>query len=163
MMRRLVPAFIIAGLLLTACGTASPTQPGAQAPGGAASAQGQALFALNCGECHGDDGSGSDEAPAVAGHTLEQVIQQVREPEGDMEAIPADKLSEVDLQVIAAYVASLPGEDAHPAIQPSEEERAHLEAALEAIHDFEAMDRSAAITHLEQAVALASGDSAQLY
>lgn len=163
MTHRPYSTLIIASLVVAACTTASPAPPAAQAPSDAASTQGQQLFALNCGECHGDNGLGSDGAPAVTGHTVEQVVQQVREPEGDMEAIPADKLPEADLQAIAAYVASLPGEDAHPAIQPSDEERAHLEAAFEAIEDYEAIDRPTAITHLEQAVALASGEAAELY
>jgi hypothetical protein len=121
------------------------------------------LFALNCGECHSEDGTGTDEAPAVLGHTADQVKEQVRTPEGDMDAIAADKLSDADLALLAEYVASLGGEEAHPAIEPSEEERVHLEAAFEAIEDYENMDRQAAVTHLEQAVALATGEAAELY
>jgi len=166
MFRKLLPLLIIIALALTACGGGAPaaSQAGAQRQGGAASsAQGQQLFALNCGECHSEDGTGTDEAPAVLGHTTDQILQQVRTPEGDMDAIPADKLSDADLALIAQFVASLGGEEAHPAIEPTEEERVHLEAAFDAIKDYENMDRQAATTHLEQAVALASGEAAELY
>jgi len=165
MLRKLLPLLVITALALTACGGGAPAVPqaGAQGQGGAAPAQGQQLFALNCGECHSEDGSGTDEAPAVLGHTADQILQQVRTPEGDMEAIPADKLSDADLALIAQFVASLGGEEAHPAIEPTGEERVHLEAAFEAIEDYENMDRETAITHLDQAVALATGDAAELY
>ena len=158
MVRNLLPVLVVFAIILVAC------SPSAAPPaGGAASAQSQALFALNCGECHGDDAKGSDEAPALAGHTVEQVNEQVRNPEGDMEAIPASKLSDADLAVISDFVAGLGGEDAHPDITPTEEEQVHLEAAYQAIEDFENMDRESAITHLEQASALASGEASKLY
>lgn len=165
MLRKLLPLLVITALTLTACGGGTPAAPpsGAQGQGGAAPVQGQRLFALNCGECHSDDGSGTDEAPTVLGHTADQVIEQVRNPEGDMAAIPADTLSDADLVLIAEYVASLGGEEALPQIEPSDEERIHLEAAFEAIEDYENMDREAAITHLDQAIALAAGDAAELY
>src|SRR3990170_4211404 len=120
MFRKLLPLLIIIALALTACGGGAPaaSQAGAQGQSGAASsAQGQQLFALNCGECHSEDGTGTDEAPAVLGHTADQILQQVRTPEGDMDAIPADKLSDADLALIAQFVASLGGEEAHPAIE----------------------------------------------
>ena len=159
MLHKLLPLLTLATLILAACG-GSPAQPGSAA---SASTPGQALFATNCGECHSDDGSGTDEAPAVKGHTVEQVLEQVRAPEGDMDAIPTGKLSDADLSLIAQYVTSLGGGEAHPDIMPTDEERAHLEAAYQAIEDHENMDRETAVTHLDQAVALASGESADLY
>lgn len=167
MLRKLLPLLVITALALTACGGGAPAAPqaGAQSQGGAASSsQGQQLFALNCGECHSEDGTGTDEAPAVIGHTTDQVLKQVRTPEGDMDAIPADKLSDADLALIAAYVTSLGGKEAHSEeVKPTEEESVHLMAAYEAIKDHENMDRETAINHLDQAVALASGDAANLY
>ena len=162
MSQKLLAVSLAAALLLAACGTS--TQPAAPPPV-AANVQGQELFALNCGECHSDDGAGTDEAPAVRGHTVEDVLKQVREPEGDMEAILPDKLSDADLQLIAEYVSTLPGEEAHPDTlrEPTDEEAVHLKAAFESIEDYENMNREAAITHLDQAVALASGDAAELY
>ena len=73
MFRDFLPLLAVTALALTACGggAPAPAQAGAQGAGGAASsAQGQQSFALNCGECHGEDGTGTDEAPAVIGHTL---------------------------------------------------------------------------------------------
>ncbi len=160
MLRKLIPLLTLVTLVLAACGGSSSAQPSGAASG---TTQGQALFALNCGECHAEDGSGTDEAPAVGGHTVEQVQAQVRAPDGDMETIPADKLSDADLALIAEFVASLDGEEAHPGIEPTEEESIHLEAAYQAIEDYKNMDREAAITHLDQAVALATGDSVDLY
>ncbi|MBI3160085.1 MAG: c-type cytochrome [Chloroflexi bacterium] len=145
-------------LILTACGGAdSPASQPAAISGAAA---GQPLFALNCGECHGQDGTGTDEAPGIGGHDAEEVIEQVRNPVGDMEAIASEALSDADLQLIAEFVASLPGEEAHPEISPSEEERVHLVAAYEAIEDYEDMDREAAINHLGQALAIATDEAA---
>src|SRR5574341_857229 len=148
--------FVIAlsGLTLAACG--SP-----QAGGG--SADGAALFATNCGECHSDDGSGSDEAPAIFGHTAEEVREQVRNPMGEMDPIATAELSDADLETIAAWVDSLPGEDAHPEIEISDEVRTHLMAAYEAIADYENMDRETAIDHLNQAAALSSGEAADMF
>jgi mono/diheme cytochrome c family protein len=156
---KIIPLFVTLALVLAACGSAGE-------PGDAGSAnQGQDLFVLNCGECHGNDATGSDEAPVIIGHTLEQVREQVRTPEGDMEAIPPDKLSDADLELIAQFVAGLgEGEEAHEAdISPSAEERVHLMAAYEAIEDYENMDREAGIEHLKQAAALATGETAELY
>lgn len=152
---------VILALLLAACG--APAGQTVVENAGGAPAPGQALFSLNCGECHGENGTGTDEAPAVLGHTADEIIAQVRTPEGDMEAILPDKLSDADLELIAAFVTGLGSAEAHPEIEVTEEERVHLEAAFEAIEDFENMDREAGNTHLEQAVALASGEAAELY
>ncbi len=161
MVRKLLPLLILAILVLTACGAPS-TVPG---PGSAVSSTntGQELFALNCGECHGKDASGTDEAPALYGHTADQVTKQVRTPEGDMKAIPPDKLSDADLAIIVQYVTSLGGKEAHPEIKPSAEEITHLTAAYQAIEDHEHMDRQAALNHLEQAIALSSGEATEFY
>ncbi len=80
-----------------------------------------------------------------------------------MKAIPADKLSDADLAIIADYIAGLGGKDAHPDIQPSDEERTHLKAAYEAIKDHKKMDRKTAIAHLEQAIALAKDPATDVY
>lgn len=82
-----------------------------------------------------------------------------------MEAIPTDKLSDTDLEVIAEFIAGLgQGEAAHEQeINLSAEERIHLLAAYEAIEDHENMDREAGIEHLEQAAALATGEAGEFY
>lgn len=159
MAHKIVPLLVVLALVLAACGSAG--EPGSQVSAN----RGQELFALNCGECHGSDGTGTDEAPTIVGHTVEQVREQVRIPEGDMEAIPGEKLSDSDLELIAQFVASLgEGEEAHEAdFSFSDEERTHLMAAYEAIEDYESMDRAAAIEHLEQVAALATGEAAEFW
>ena len=161
MFRKLLPVLVVATLILTGCSGGSPAQSNAAVA--AVPAKGQEVFKTNCGECHGDDGSGTDEAPALAGHTADAVTKQVRTPEGDMKAVPPDKLSDADLTLIAQYVVSLGGKDAHPDIKPSDEEKTHLMAAYEAIKDKDQMDRQTAINHLNQAMALASGDASMVY
>lgn len=158
MAHKVIPLFVTLALVLAACG--STGEPKSELPAN----QGQELFVLNCGECHGNDATGTDEAPAILGHTLEQVKEQVRTPEGDMEAISPEKLSDADLEIIAQFVASMgSGEEAHEEMMLSDEERTHLMAAYEAIKDKDNMDRETAIQHLEQADALATGESAEFY
>lgn len=158
MYHKLVPLLIAFSLVLAACGSAAPSAATSKS-------QGQELFVLNCGECHGNDGTGTDEAPTILGHTSEQVSEQVRTPEGDMEAISSEKLSDADLQLIAQFVAGLQqSEVAHGgAISLSDEQRIHLLASYEAIEDHENMDREAGIEHLQQAAALATGETAEFY
>lgn len=158
MFRKLLPLLIISALTLAACGGAP-----AQVSNNSAAAS-QAVFKTNCGECHGEDGGGTNEAPALAGHTVDQVLKQVRTPEGDMEAISPAKLSDADLALIADFVANLKGEDMHGEdIQPTDEEKVHLMAAYVAIKDHDNMDGQTAIEHLDQADALATGPAARLF
>lgn len=159
MVRKIIPVFITLTFALTGC--VSAANDNQQVPASPA----QALFEENCGECHGDDGSGSDEAPTVAGHAAEKVREQVRMPEGDMKAVPPEKLSDADLELIAQFVAGLGGGEATRAeeLTPSQEERDHLMAAYEAIKDVTNMDRDAAIEHLQQAAALATSDAGEVY
>lgn len=156
MAHKIILLFVALALVVTACG--STEEPGDKVSVN----QGQDQFVLNCGECHGDDGTGTDEAPTILGHTVEQVKEQVRTPEGDMEAIPPEKLSDAELELIAQFVSNLSGgELAHEEeISLSDEERIHLIAAYEAIQDHENMDREAGIEHLEQAAALSTGETA---
>lgn len=83
----------------------------AQAGGDAAN--GQAL-AEDCAVCHGDDGMGDDETPALAG--MEEAAQIAalmgfasgeREDESGMMADVAAELSEQDMADLAAYYATL--------------------------------------------------------
>lgn len=158
MLHKAIPLLVAFSLVLAACGSAG--QSGATT----SDAQGQELFVSNCGECHGNDATGSDKAPTIIGHTIEKVKEQVRTPEGDMDAISPDKLSDSDLELIAQFVASLgAGEEAHEEITFSDEERTHLMAAYEAIKDKDNIDRETAVQHLEQADALATDEAAKLY
>lgn len=150
--------FILAGLVLSACGSL-----GASLNASDALAQGKAQFVSLCASCHSVDGTGSDIAPSVIGHTAEAIAKQVRNPVGGMPAFSQGLLPDSDLELLVQYVVSLGGEEAHPEIMPSEEEQIHLMAALEAIEDPQNVDREVAINHLQQAMALGTEEAAAVY
>jgi cytochrome c553 len=98
--------FLIAAMfiMLLAAGTV-------QAGGDAA--RGQTL-AEECADCHGQDGKGDDETPALAGMdeaahvaALKGFASGEREDESGMMADYASALSEQDMADLAAYYASL--------------------------------------------------------
>lgn len=68
---------------------------------------------VGCAQCHGQDAEGSMMAPALAGHTPEQVRRQVRNPVGMMPRFDEDDLSEDDLEALTAYIDSLEGSHGH--------------------------------------------------
>ena len=154
-----IAAVLLVMLLLAACNSASNPQAIADPQG-----PGEAKFTSLCASCHGIDGSGSNLAPAVIGRSAEELIEQVRNPVGDMPGFSSSLISDEDLELIAQFVVSLGSgeEEAHEAIKPSEEQEVHLVAALEALEDPE-MDSEGAIGHLQQALALASGEAAEEY
>ena len=99
-------------VLLAACEDqmATPT-PSATLSSGE---QGQRLFAVKgCSGCHGVGAEGTDIAPGLPGHSAEQVLRQVRSPLGTMPAFGAERISDQELDLIAAYVESLEGSDSH--------------------------------------------------
>ena len=98
-----VAAAISAGALLTACGQPSPTATPPPAATLSPAEQGERLFAVKgCATCHGLAGAGSDIAPALPGHSAEQVLRQVRSPVGSMPAFGAERISDQELDLIAA-------------------------------------------------------------
>ena len=102
------------GALLAACGestpTATPTPDATLSP----AEQGARLYALKgCSACHGLGAEGSDIAPALPGHSAEQVRRQVRSPLGTMPAFGAERISDQELDLLAAYVESLEGSGSH--------------------------------------------------
>jgi cytochrome c553 len=85
---------------------------GALQAGGDA-ANGKAL-SVDCADCHGEDGTGDDESPALAGMAEAEFIAALqgyasgeREDESEMMADYATGLSEQDMADLAAYYASL--------------------------------------------------------
>lgn len=83
----------------------------AQAGGDAA--RGQEL-SIDCADCHGDDGMGDDEFPALAGLAEDEQIAALkayasgeRVDESEMMGDIASELSEQDMADLAAYYASL--------------------------------------------------------
>ena len=86
---------------------------GVQAGGDAAN--GQAL-ATDCADCHGDDGLGDEDIPAIAGMGAAEHAQALadfksgaRPDEDEMMVDSVADLSEQDMADLAAYYATLPG------------------------------------------------------
>ena len=102
-------------LAIAACGTDTPPTPTAGPSAGAGDAQtGRSVFrASGCTTCHGEEGVGTDRAPALAGHTAAEVRAQVRDPEGRMSAYGPDRISEQELADLVAFVTSLETADGH--------------------------------------------------
>ncbi len=85
----------------------------AQAGGDAAKG---AELAVDCADCHGDDGLGDEDIPAIAGMDAAKQLKELmdfksgarEDEEEDMVDSVAD-LSEQDMADLAAYFATLPG------------------------------------------------------
>ncbi len=82
---------------------------------GGDAARGQEL-AVDCADCHGDDGLGDEDVPAIAGmdaaDQLKELMafksgERVDEEEDMVDSV--EDLSEQDMADLAAYFASLPG------------------------------------------------------
>jgi mono/diheme cytochrome c family protein len=152
--------FVLAGFVLAACGSSAPYQALSDAP-----AQSKTQFDTFCARCHGSDGTGSASAPSILGHDAEEIMSQVRNPEGNMPAFSSTLLSDSDLELLVQYALSLDAgrEEAHADFMPGDEEKAHLMAAYEAINDSETMDSQVALNHLQQAMALATDEAITVY
>lgn len=78
-------------------------------------ARGQEL-AVDCADCHGDDGLGDEDVPAIAGMDAAEQLKELmdfksgarEDEEGDM-IDSVEDLSEQDMADLAAYFATLPG------------------------------------------------------
>jgi mono/diheme cytochrome c family protein len=94
--------------------TPSPA-PAPTTPPADHAAEGKQLYlAKGCAACHGQNAEGSDIAPALPGHTKEQVLRQVRTPVGNMPSFGPEKISDDELEMIADYIAGLaPGSGGH--------------------------------------------------
>jgi len=83
--------------------------PGAHAASAPGGLSGEALYRkAGCIACHQAGGTGSNIAPMLPGHTTEQVKHYVRRPTGKMPRFGYDKLSDAELDAVAAYIAALP-------------------------------------------------------
>jgi len=85
----------------------------AQAGGDAAKG---AELAVDCADCHGDDGLGDEDIPAIAGMDAAKQAKELADfksgarPDEDENMIDSvADLSEQDMADIAAYFATLPG------------------------------------------------------
>jgi len=87
---------------------------GVQAGGDAANGE---ELAVDCADCHGDDGLGDEDVPAIAGMDAAEQLKELmafksgerEDEEGDM-IDSVEDLSEQDMADLAAYFATLPGE-----------------------------------------------------
>lgn len=108
---------IAVALLLFGCGAAAPsvaTDPQDTDVAVPLPASGEELFASKgCLVCHGADGVGSAIAPALAGHTGDQVRRQVRSPIGTMPRFDTAQISDGELEAIVQFVESLTPKNGH--------------------------------------------------
>jgi cytochrome c553 len=85
------------------------------APGYAAdAAAGKAVATSDCADCHGDDGKGDDETPAIAGMAVDKFTKAMTEYQNGTRTKDAKmtkaakKLDAAGVANVAAYYASLP-------------------------------------------------------
>ena len=143
------------GALLAACGQPSPTATTPPAATLSPVEQGERLFAVKgCATCHGLGAAGSDIAPALPGHSAEQVLRQVRNPVGSMPAFGAERISDQELDMLAVYVESLEAGGVHSeptAIALGDAVAMHHWMALGALAD---EDTTEAIHHVRHVIEL---------
>ncbi len=82
---------------------------------GGDAAKGEEL-AVDCADCHGDDGLGDEDVPAIAGMAAADQLKELmafksgeREDEEEDMVDSVEDLSEQDMADLAAYFATLPG------------------------------------------------------
>jgi cytochrome c553 len=75
-----------------------------------------AELAVDCADCHGDDGLGDEDVPAIAGMDAVAQVKELmafksgaREDEEENMVDSVEDLSEQDMADVAAYFATLPG------------------------------------------------------
>jgi cytochrome c553 len=125
--------------------------------------EGKALFAeKGCIACHGPDALGTENGPALPGHTAEQVRRQVREPLSQMIRFTEEQVSDAELEKLVVYITSLAPPEAAAAMPEHEHDmstpaQAHLWMALTA---FEADNSADTHHHLQHAIEVA--DEAQV-
>ncbi|MFQ6015306.1 MAG: c-type cytochrome [Anaerolineae bacterium] len=112
--------------------------------------EGKALFAQKgCAACHGSNAEGTDIAPALAGHSREQVFKQVRNPVGEMPALTEEQVSDEELEKIAAFIESLgPVAEHRHEYELAGPASAHLQMALKALQADNVEDAKHHIQHL---------------
>ena len=101
-------------------------------------------------------GQGSQIAPALPGHSEAQVRRQVRAPMGLMPVFPPDRVSNQELEEIAAYITTLSGPHGYMApVSIADAIAQHQWMALFSLKD-EAQDE--AMHHISHIIELVEGD-----
>ncbi len=106
-----------------------------------------------CGSCHGENAEGTGVGPALAGHTAEQVLQQVRNPLAQMPSYTEAQLSRENLDAIAQYITGLePAEEHVEPVELSNPVATHHWMALSAIDANDPQDALHHVGHIIEAV-----------
>ena len=101
-------AAILHGALLAGCGGPSSTATPTPTATLSLVEQSERLYLTKgCSGCHGVSARGSDIAPALPGHSADQVRRQVRHPLGSMPAFGPEQVGDEELDLLVAYVESL--------------------------------------------------------
>ena len=157
---KLIGLTVILLLIATACGGSATAMPVTlPAPTSAIKTLpvGHQLFVTKgCAACHGQNAEGSAIAPALGGHSGNQVRRQVRAPLGLMPVFPPDKVSNGELGEIAGFIESLSGAHAHqrPAAKADALAQHHW-MALFALEDGKPPE---AAHHVNHVIELVSGE-----
>jgi len=145
-----------AATVTTTVTAGAETEPPGEEPAGEAGTGREVYLAAGCGACHGQMAEGTDVGPSLAGHTAEQVHQQVRSPLAQMPAYPVEQLSDDDLEAIAGYIAGLkPAEEHMEPIKLSEALAVHHWMAISAIA---VGDRGDALHHVGHIIEAVKGE-----
>lgn len=135
---------------------AAATAEQEEQPTGAPATGRDVYLAAGCAGCHGQNAEGTDIAPALAGHTVEQVHQQVRSPLAQMPAYSDEQLSDDDLEKIADYIAGLePVEEHVEPVKLNDVVAIHHWMAISAIA---ADDREDALHHVGHIIEAVKGE-----
>ena len=147
-------------LVISACGGSATTLPAALPVPTSAIENlpvGQRLFVTKgCAACHGQDAEGSAIAPALGGHSGNQVRRQVRAPLGLMPVFPPDKISNGELVEIAAFIESLSGDHAHQ--RPAAKADALAQHHWMVLFALEDGQPSEATHHIDHVIDLVAGE-----
>jgi hypothetical protein len=96
---------------------------------------------------------GTDTAPALAGHTHEQILEQVRAPMGAMPAYSVSQISDEELEQLAEYIESLEEPERHmEPLKLSNLVAAHHRMALSAIRAEDVPDAIHHVSHVIERV-----------
>ena len=105
---------IFLGAILAGCGGSSAKRTPMPPASLSLAEQGQQLYLTKgCSGCHGLSAEGSDFAPALPGHSADQVRRQVRNPQRLMPAFGPEQVSDEELDLLVVYVESLDAEGPH--------------------------------------------------
>ncbi len=115
----IVSAILI--LSVAGCGAAatptvipSPTPTSVLVSPSVPTTHGQELFVdKGCAACHGQNAEGSSIAPALPGHSDDQVRRQVRNPIGTMPRFSTDQISDQELEELIEFITGLESADGH--------------------------------------------------